>query len=154
MRDFARIKAEIQDLLSQFGDERVFWSKDISWVLVKNWPLPSGMNRKTSNIIVLIPEHYGNGATLRDAFIDPELKAMEPTTGQYAEIPHYFIKYPYATLSIGTKEEWQAKNWRYICLHETRGDSGLLNYLIHLYKFLSEPFRDWDQTFQSYRRII
>ncbi|MBN2034239.1 MAG: hypothetical protein JW836_13265 [Deltaproteobacteria bacterium] len=152
MRDFTRIKREIQHLVSQFGAERVFWPRDLSWVMIKNWSLPDGMNRKASNVIVLIPDHYGNGATLRDAFIDPDLKALEPSTGQYLEIPHYYIKYPYASLSLGTGEEWQAKNWRYICLHEKSGDSNLLSYLIHLYKFLSDPFRNWSQTFASYRR--
>jgi hypothetical protein len=152
VRDNTRINREIRQLITEFGSERVFWPRDLSWAMVKNWPLPSGMNRAASNVIVLIPEHYGNGATLRDAFIDPDLKATDPATGQYKEIPHYFAQYPYATLSLGTREDWKSKNWRYICLHEKRGDSTLLTYLVHLYKFLSEPFRDWSRTFGSYGR--
>lgn len=153
MRDHARLNAEIGLLKQHFGEDRVYWDSQGRWVMIKEWPLPDGLSKKKSHVIVLIPEKYGNGDPLRDAFIDPDIKAYKPQEKQYEKIPHYFAKYPYAKLILGSKDKWQQKGWQYICLHQKNGArnrASIMNYLTDLYKFLAEPFRDWEEIFSSY----
>jgi len=154
MRDHARLNAEIGLLKQHFGEDRVYWDSQGQWVMIKELPLPERLSQRASDVIVLIPENYGNGSPLRDAFIDPDIRAYNTKKKQYEEIPHYFSKYPYAKLTLGNKEEWQQKGWQYICLHQKNGSGNhisIMNYLTDLYKFLAEPFRDWEKTFSSYR---
>jgi|TARA_Y100000031_G_scaffold22696_1_gene23816 hypothetical protein len=155
MKDRGRLNAEIQILIRHFSEARVYWESQGNWVMIKKWLLPSGLTKKKSHVMVLIPGNYGNGDPLRDSFIDPDIKAYNGDKGQYENIPHYFARYPYTKLKLimGTKEDWQKKGWQYICLHDTRDTqnrTSILNYLTHLYKFLAEPFRDWRKTFSSY----
>jgi len=150
VRDTARINREIMELNREFGNDRVFWPRSLQWAFVKDWPLPRGLTKAATNVIIIIPENYGNGGVLRDSFIDPDLKALNPATDDYQEIPHYYKIYPYQQLSLGTKEEWAEKRWRYICLHEQNMHFSIMRYLIHLYKFLAEPFKDWKGLFNSY----
>lgn len=155
MRDMRRFRAEIELPVQRFGEARVYWDQQGRWVLIKDWLLPPGLNRETSHVVILISEHYGYGAPLGDCFIDPELKALNPATGRYEEIPHYFIRYPYVEMKVGSPEKWFKARWRYLCLHQQAGADmaiNILNYLHQLYKFLAEPFRDWGSTFASYHR--
>ncbi|OPX19509.1 MAG: hypothetical protein BZ151_08870 [Desulfobacca sp. 4484_104] len=154
MRDYHRLYEEIQVLEKKFGAQRVFWDEQGNWVMVRDLPLPPGLNKQSTNVIVIIPEHYGNGAPLRDAFIDPDLRVRAPKTGKFVEIPHYFQEFPYEQPPIETKEDWACKKWRYICLHQPTDrwpQGSILNYLSNVYKFLAEPFRDWQATFSSYK---
>ena len=153
MRDIRRLSAELKLLIQQFGSHRVEWERDCKWVMIRDWELPPGLNQYISHVVILIPENYGNGEPLRDCFIDPNLRATNPKTGNHEEIPHYFVKYPYAQLQLGTKDEWHRKGWRYLCLHQKVTSNqriNIFNYLSHLYKFLAEPFRDWGGIFASY----
>jgi hypothetical protein len=153
MKDIRRLNAETKLLIQHFGANRVDWDRDYQWVLIRDWSLPPGMNQQSTHVIILIPENYGNGEPLRDCFIDPDLQAINPATKRYEQVPHYFVKFPYARLQVGTKDEWHRKGWRYLCLHQKVASSqriNIMNYLSHLYKFLSEPFRDWEETFASY----
>ncbi len=149
MRDYHRLEKEIRMLEERFGPEKVFYDSAGRWVMVQDFPLPPGLTQPTTNVIIVIPEYYGNGEPLRDAFIDPDLRAYNPRSGRYEAIPHYFARYPYdIQLVLGTREEWQRQRWQYICLHLRQGT--LMAYLINLYKFLNEPFRDWRALFGSY----
>ena len=150
MRDYHRLAQEIRILEQRFGPEKVFWDRAGRWVMVQDFPLPRTVNRPATNVIVVIPEQYGNGAPLRDAFVDPDLEAYNPRTRRFEPIPHLFARYPYNVgLVLGSTEEWYQKRWQYICLH--LGDGSLLTYLNNLYKYLNEPFRDWGALFASYQ---
>jgi len=155
MIDIRRMNAEIRMLQDRFGSERIVWPRDYRWVLVKGFRLPAGLSKEATNVVVLIPDQYGNGASLRDAFLDPDLKAYNRETRQFESMPHYFKQYPYAKLDLGSKEEWARKFWQYICIHkknvEARG-AGILTYLDSVYAFLTDPFKDWGDTFASYKR--
>jgi hypothetical protein len=147
MRDYHRLSDEIHILMQRFGTDKVFWHSDGTWVMVHDFPMPRGVNQSTSHVIILIPENYGNGQPIRDAFVDPGLLVRNPKSGRMENIPHYFAKYPYSIpLSLGDQEEWQRQKWQYICLH-----GGLIMpYLDNLYSFMNEPFLDWKALFASY----
>jgi len=153
MRDYQRLTQEIRILERRFGRNKVFWDSLDRWVMVEDFPLPPGLNRRRTNVIVVIPENYGNGDFLRDLFVDPDLQAYNRSTGRYECIPHYHVLYPYEAkaLSLGLPEDWQKKGWQYLCLHLYGGS--LQTYLNTLYKFLNEPFRDWQALFDSYHAV-
>ena len=155
MIDIRRMNAEIRMLQDQFGSDRVVWPRNYRWVLVKGFRLPPGLTKAATNVVVLIPDQYGNGAPLRDAFLDPELKAYNRESRQFESMPHYFKQYPYAKLDLGSREEWARKLWQYICIHKENGKAtgaGILTYLDSVYTFLTDPFRDWTGTFDSYNK--
>lgn len=153
MRDEARLRWELKDLEQEFGRDRVFWHRSYEWLCIKSWPLPRNLNRASTEIIVLLPPNYGHGDKIRDAFIDPEIRALNPRTGRYEELPHYYKEYPYAKLSFADKHAWREKGWQYICIHALCNGprANIRNYLNHVYKFLAEPFRDWQAMFASYQ---
>ena len=151
--DIHRMNAEIRMLQNHFGQDSLLWHPDYRWVMVKGFPLPEGLNRTATAIVVLIPEQYGYGAPLRDAFIDPKLTARNPEKGCYEKIPHYFKEYPYTRIELGSKAEWTKKGWQYICIHKKKvagNGSGILSYLKSVYIFLSNPFHDWEEMFGGY----
>jgi hypothetical protein len=155
MIDIRRMNAEIRMLQDRLGRDRIVWPRDYKWVYINGFRLPSGFKKDVTNAVVLIPDQYGNGAALRDAFLDPDLKAYNRSTGRYEAMPHYFKEYPYAKLDLGSKAEWARKRWQYICIHMEKGKAkgtGILTYLDSLYAFLTDPFRDWGDTFASYKR--
>ncbi len=154
MRDINRINAEIRMLEHYYGKDRVGWDRGYNWVMIRGWRLPQNLNKAETNILILIPPNYGNGENLRHAFIAPDIQARNNKTGNFEDIPHYFQEYPYAKLILGSKGEYREKNWRYICIHQKclGNRINIQQYLIHIYKFLSDPFRDWGQTFNSYSR--
>jgi hypothetical protein len=154
MRDINRINAEIHTLETHFGADRIWWDSGYNWVMIQNWELPPRLNKTHTHMVVLIPPNYGNGEPLRDAFIHSEIRALNPKTAKFETIPHYFQEYPYASLNFGSKEEFRQKDWRYICIHQFTSERriNIRQYLNCLYVFLSDPFRNWIQTFNSYRR--
>lgn len=155
MRDNKRINAEIKLACAIYGERNVLWASDGSWIMIIKFPLPPNMNKDFTNIIVIIPENYGYGSPLRDCFIDPELRALNPRTKQWEEIPHYYQKYPYTTIPISSKEEFEKKGWRYLCIHEKNWHpkkSNIVTYLRSVEIFLSDPFKDWNALFESYHK--
>jgi hypothetical protein len=151
MRDYHRLYQEIEVLDQRFGKDKVFWDSQGTWVMVHDFPLPRGANQSTTHVIIIIPENYGNGQPIRDAFVDPGLLVRNPKTGRMENIPHYFALYPYnIPLLLGDKEEWQRQKWQYICLH----GGSLMIYLNNLYKFFTEPFLDWKALFASYGEAV
>ncbi len=154
MPDYNRLNIEIRLLVREFGNERVYWHREGEWIMVKDWPLPPNINKRSTNIVVLIPPSFGNGEAIRDAFIDSSIKVFHKTEKKYVPIPHFHRQFPYARLQLGTREEWKNKQWQYICIHDRNSGShgSIMNYLIHVYKFLDDPFRNWEGTFSSYRK--
>lgn len=139
MRNIARINAEIQVLRRTFGEEAVIWSPLYDWVCILGVPLPSNLNKPRTNLLIIIPENYGHGEPLKDAFVDPDL--MIRRNGQWVPIPHYF---PEAMGFIAKQFHKQyGKNWRYLCLHQETWNperDSLLGYVNQIYTYLSDPW--------------
>jgi len=134
MRNTARINAELKLLQRVYGDDRIEWAPDGSWIKIAAVPLPRGLNKAASNMLIIIPDQYGYGVPLRELYVDPELRIRDG--GRWVEIPHYFAGYAPTETAL-------AKNWRYLCLHALRWERGdsVVTFLNQVFTYLSDPFR-------------
>lgn len=155
MRDNKRINAEIKLACRVYQNKNVLWAPDGVWIKISGFPLPPNLDKKETEIIVIFPDNYGYGAPLRDCFVNPDLKAWNRITNQWEDIPHYFQEYPYTTIPIGSKQEFARKKWRYLCIHEYNWHpkrSNVITFLKCVTLFLNDPFKDWQDVFQSYEQ--
>lgn len=157
MRDLRKLRQEIEILEQKYGQKNIGWHKDFEWIGIDGWRLPANINQRHTRIIVVLPQHYGNGAPIVDSFIQPNLMALD-RYGNYADIGHYFKTYRHneAGLTFGNTGFWSQKGYWWLCLQDLPGDQryteSIRQYLNHVFVFLSEPFRDWNGTFRSYRQ--
>ena len=77
-RNISRINEELRLLVAKYGDDQVHWLSAMEWVLIRNWPLPEGWSRPTTNLVIFLPDNYGFGASLRDCVIDPGPSKSSP----------------------------------------------------------------------------
>lgn len=158
MRDVRKIDRDIRYLVGKYGEKSVFWSKNYEWIGITNWILPPNMNKATCRIVVLLPENYGNGAPVVDSFIEPGLNIYNEKIKRLQGLElskHYFSEYKHnpAKLSFGTVQQWINHNWWWLCLQDKENSLcmySVINYLSHVFKFLNEPFKDWNRYFKSY----
>lgn len=141
-RNIGRINEELRLLCAKYGDNRVFWTVTVEWVLLRSWQLPTGWNRPTTDLIVFLPDNYGFGAPLRDCVIDPDLKYY--ADGEWVEPPHYYggeKKYMPESL-----KGLAHKDWRYLCVHAEAWEprDSMFTYLELLQLYLSNPNYDWN----------
>lgn len=143
MRNNARLNAELKVLAEAFGEEAVAWAPNYDWVRIEGVPLPANLSKPRTNLLIIIPENYGHGEPLKDAFVDPDLRISR--NGEWMDIPHYF---PDMMGPIARRFEKQyGKNWRYLCLHQAAWDpqrDSLLGYVQQIYVYLSDPFA-WEE---------
>lgn len=78
-----RRQEEFELLRARFGD--VEWGPDLSWVLLKSFPLPVGWNRDATQLLIIVPPGYPT--TPPDNFYVPEgLRLADGNTpNNYAE---------------------------------------------------------------------
>ena len=139
MRHIARITAEITKLREIFGEARVVWAPDYSWVQLLEVPLPPGLTLAASDMLLVIPDRYGYGMPLRELYVDPGLRVRRE--GKWVEIPHYFDRQD----GYSPNRQMPSRNWRYLCLHNTQWKTtdSIFTFLQQVRLFLSAPFR-WD----------
>ncbi|HOF41466.1 MAG TPA: E2/UBC family protein [Candidatus Hydrogenedentes bacterium] len=138
-RDIRRLNAELQLLMTMYGNDRVSWPRTQNWVMIRDFPLPAGWNFKTSDIVVILPDNYGFGEPLKHCFVDPALRFLH--NGNWKKIDHYFD----SERGYTPHPEFNAKGWRYLCLHMKTWtpDSWVQTYLDAITTFLSDPFAGW-----------
>ena len=141
-RNIPRINQELTFLVQSYGDNSVRWAANLEWVVLYGYKLPKGYNRSATDIAVMIPDNYGNGAPLRDCFVDPDLRYL--LNGNWVEIGHYFDA-PDAYAPPAYKA-WRDKNWSYLCLHmeEWKPQHTFFTYLSLVFTYLSNPFYAWE----------
>ena len=134
-----RLNAELQLLMTMYGNDRVSWPRTQNWVMIRDFPLPAGWNFKTSDIVVILPDNYGFGEPLKHCFVDPALRFLH--NGNWKKIDHYFD----SERGYTPHPEFNAKGWRYLCLHMKTWtpDSWVQTYLDAITTFLSDPFAGW-----------
>lgn len=145
MKDLRRVQYEIGLLEKCYGPDMVYWDQNYKWVYVDNYILPAHkFNVKECKILVLVPDHYGNGANYRDFFMPQGIRTLKD--GSWTALPHYFEQYPYKTLNDSFVGELQGQGWCYQCLHASgwKPNHNILLYLDQVYTFLCEPFRNWE----------
>ena len=149
MRNIERIKAEIKLLECSYGDNNVEWAPDYDWLLVREFKLPPNFNRPKCCVLVLVPEHYGYGESFRDFFLPQGLLIWHH--GKWERLPHYFEKFPYATLDTTLVTELSEKGWSYLCLHPARWGklNNILTFFSQVYTFLCDPFLDWNELWSK-----
>lgn len=141
-RNIGRINEELRLLTAKYGHDHVFWPPSTEWVLIRNWPLPAGWSRPSTDLIVFLPDNYGFGAALHDCVVDPGLKFYED--GEWVEPPHYYggeKKYMPESL-----KKLARVDWRYLCVHAEAWDTrdSIFTYLELLQLYLSNPNYDWN----------
>ncbi len=139
MRNHTRINAELKLLCRIYGNRRVDWAPDYSWVLVKDVRLPKGLNRTASDMLIMIPDGYGYGVPLKELYVDPQLRIWHQ--GTWREIPHYFDgDQPYSPNPLARE-----RDWRYLCLHAEKWGprDNILTFLDQVFTFFSDPFYPW-----------
>jgi len=146
IRDSHRINAEIKLLEQEYGAERIVWPPDYSWIMLKNWKLPPEYNATQVNIIVPVPDHYGNSnVPYHDFFVPNTLRLRH--NGDWVRIPdHYFDRFPYSQgIQSEMVSELERQDWAYVCVHPEHWTSvdTIITFLSQVYTFLSDPFRNW-----------
>jgi len=153
-RDIKRLNEDLRLLCNKYGSDRVFWPRDGSWIMVKDFPLPSNFKQKTTNILILVPDNYGYGGCYRDIFISPDLELLDKKGRSYRRFGsdiHGYEEIPYSNLPKELKTQIKNKKWYYLCLHDKNPMSSIINYLFKVSLFLSNPYKDW-KAISNYRR--
>ena len=138
-KNVARINRELHYLLSEYGEARVYWPPAHQWVMIQDFPLPRGWSPSKTDIVILIPDNYGNGAPLRDCFVDADLRFRH--NGKWQKIGHYFDTPGGYTVD----SEFRDIGWRYLCLHmqDWRPEYTFFSYLKVIRVYLSNPYHSW-----------
>jgi len=140
-RNVQRVNQELRFLIREYGDDNILWPPSLEWVLVRGYKLPKGYNFAITDMAIMIPDNYGNGAPLRDCFVDPNLRYSKK--GEWVRIGHYFdAPDGHAPSSY---QDWKKKNWSYLCLHmeEWKPQHTVFTYMNLAFTYLSNPFYPW-----------
>src|SRR5438552_2048072 len=114
MKNTARITAELKLLCRLYGESSIYWAPDYSWIEIKRLPLPEGLSKPATNVLIVVPDRYGYGVPLRELYVDPDLRVL--WNGAWREIPHYFD----GGRQYAPNRDARDRNWRYLCLHAKR----------------------------------
>lgn len=153
-RDLRRFKIDIKEVVEKYGNEKVFWPKDYSWIYIKEFKLPDNFKESYTDILILVPENYGYGGCFRDIFINPDLNLLDRDGKTYRKLDkdiHGFREFPYMNMSDKMKKKFLHRSWFYLCLHDLDPKSSILNYLFKVKIFLENPYKDWE-SIKKYRR--
>ncbi len=138
-RNVSRVNLELGILVATYRKEFVDWLPNLDFVHVHNFKLPAGYNTEATNVLIAVPDNYGNGTPLRECYVDPNLRYW--SEGQWVEIPHYFDR----PETYAPRRELLEMNWRYLCLHMVQWPptSNFTTFLKAIYTFLSNPLYPW-----------
>ena len=134
-------------LLSKYlyGDENVTCPEDLSKVRIDNFPLPSGLNKDYTSVLIQYPAGYGYydengmGTPIEELYIDPDLKYVR--NGVEIDIDNYFGD----RTSNSNNFYLLGKGWRWICIKSLKGKwarkQNITTLLQQLHIMLSDPSR-------------
>lgn len=128
-RDIKRLNKDIMFLCNKYGNHKVFWPKDGSWIIIKGFPLPANFRQKTTNILILVPDNYGYGGCYRDIFIDSDLELLDKEGKTYRKFGrdiHGYDVIPYGHISKELKAKLKNNRWYYLCLHDKNPNSSIM----------------------------
>lgn len=127
------IKFEIELLKSHYGANNVYWSSDLTWIMIKGFKLPSIYNKPFTNCLIIIPSGYGYGRKLEEFYLDQGLRVKQ--NGSYVSLPHYFEDNVHKGTSLADK------NWHWLCIKpDSEQNDGIMMFLKQVYLFLEFPF--------------
>ncbi|MCK5608045.1 hypothetical protein KAR91_39560 [Candidatus Pacearchaeota archaeon] len=116
------------------GNQNVLWPRTLEWMRIKNFKLQPYYNRACTDLLVVIPPHYGLiNAPLEEFYMAKGLKVH--TKKGWLDIPHYHT---------GFYNKLTKKEWSWFCVHPQnwkRTDS-ILTFFKLVEILLQNPFQE------------
>jgi molybdopterin/thiamine biosynthesis adenylyltransferase len=79
------VTRDVRLLTARFGEDAVVWAADYSWITVAGFSLPPGLDARSTNLLVMVPDGYGYGVPYRELYVDPGLRVWHE--GAWREFP-------------------------------------------------------------------
>lgn len=115
-----RRELEVKLLMKRYGVHNVEYSSVLGQVKIRDFPLPSGLNRQHTNVLIQFPPGYGYydrngmGPPIDEVYVDPGLKFVRD--GKEVPIKHYFKN---QTMN-DRNSHLLKKGWAWVCLYSKR----------------------------------
>ncbi len=133
----ATINTIVRDIkLAQgvFGEARIFWPPNLSWLRINNYILPPFYNQGTTDLLIIMPPHYGLvNVPLQEFYMNQGLKVR--TRNGWENLPHYHT---------GSYNKFGSAGWAWFCMHPQnwKASDSILTFLVLADLLLQSPF-DW-----------
>jgi len=128
---------DIKLLQRTFGPQNVWWPPNLAWVRLNNYRLPSFYNRPNTDVLIIVPPHYGlANIPLEEFYLSKGLRvrAKRGTKIAWEKIPHYHT---------GVYNKYGQEGWAWYCIHPKswQQTDNILTFVKLIDFLLQRPFK-------------